>query len=80
MKIGKIRLKAFLYKSDIPDMEISFYNCNQMLETTVYLTIEYQETTKERWRLSIKIIISIHIRYNFDLVLKDPLITEKIAK
>ncbi len=80
MKTGKIGLKAFLYKRDIPDIEISFCNCNQMLETIAYLTIEYQEITKERRRLSIKITISIHIRYNFDLVLKDPLITEKIAK
>ncbi len=61
-------------------METLFYNCNQMLETAIYLAIEYQKTTKKRWRFNVEIMASIYIRYDFDLILKDLLITGKVAK
>ncbi len=80
MRTGKIGLKAFLYRRDISDIEILFYNCNQMLETAVYLAIEYRKTTEKRRKLSIEIIISIYIRYDFDLVLKDLLMAKKVMK
>ncbi len=57
-----------------------FCSCNQVLETAVYLAIECQETTEERQRLSIEITASIHIKHDFDLVLKDPLMARKIVK
>ncbi len=45
-----------------------------------HLTIECQETTEERQRLSTEIAVSIHIKYDFDLALKDPLMVRKVAK
>ncbi len=80
MKTGKIGLKVFLHKRDIPDIEIPFCNCNQMSKTAVYLAIEYQETIKKKQRLNIEITISIYIRYDFDLILKDLLMTGKVTK
>ncbi len=61
-------------------METPFYNCSQMPETAVYLAIEYQEITEERWRFSIEIAASIYIRYDFDLALKNLLVAGKVAK
>ncbi len=61
-------------------METSLCNCNQILKTTAYLAIEYQEITEERRRFSIEITASMHIRYDFDLVLKDPLVVGKVMK
>ncbi len=80
MKIGKIGLKAFLHKRGVLDMEMLFCNCSQVPETAIHLAIECWETTKERRRLSIEIAISIYIRYDFDLVLKDLLMAKKVAK
>ncbi len=61
-------------------MEIPLYNCNQVPETAVHLAIECQEITEERWRLSAEIAAPICTRYNFNLVLKDPLMAEKVVK
>ncbi len=80
MRTGKIGLKAFLHRRNIPDMETLFYNCNQVPETATHLAIEYQETTEERRRLSIEITVPICIRYDFDFVLKDLLMAGKVAK
>ncbi len=54
IKTGKIGLKAFLYRKDILNIEMLFYNCNQVSEMTVHLIIEYQETTKEKQRLNVE--------------------------
>ncbi len=51
-----------------------------MPETAVYLAIECRETTEERWRFSVEIAVLIHIRYDFDLALKDPLMVGKVVK
>ncbi len=80
MRTGKIGLKAFLHRRGVPNMETSFYNCNQTPETATHLAIEYQETTKERQRLNAEIATPICIRYDFDLALKDPLMIGKVTK
>ncbi len=51
-----------------------------MPEMAAHLAIEGRETTKERRRLSTEIVVPIHIRYDFDLALKDLLMTKKVTK
>ncbi len=51
-----------------------------MLETAAHLAIEYWETTEERRRFNTEIAMSICIRHDFDLVLKNLLMIKKIAK
>ncbi len=61
-------------------MEMLFCNYSQILEITIHLAIKCWKTTKERQKLSIEIATPIYTRYNFDLVLKDPLMARKVAK
>ncbi len=80
MKTEKIGLKAFLHRRDVSDMETPLYNCSQMSETATHLTIEYQKTTEERQKLNTEITMPIHTRYDFDLTLKNLLMTRKVMK
>ncbi len=80
MRIRKIGLKAFLYKRGVSDIEILFCNCSQMSKTAVYLVIECWEIIEERWRFNAEITMSMYIRHDFDLVLKDLLMAGKVVK